>query len=193
MENKSSFILVEGAQGVGKSSLTSALREYMPSTTLVRLSGLKKNNAMLAYKYHFNMLEMVKQNANTGMNFVFDRSYLSEQVYCQMGFKQHSFEKESSDLGCKLVTLSDAYNIHVVVLQASKGVLATRLLRDKPQYNDIAFDVEKSFKQTGFYISCAYRLTKFQEISIHILDTTNNTTKEVMDILISKVGMCNGV
>jgi len=193
VENKSSFILVEGAQGVGKSSLTSALREYMTSTTLVRLAGLKQNNAMLAYKYHFNMLEMVKQNAYTGMNFVFDRSYLSEQVYCQMGYKPHSFEKESSELGCKLVTLSDAYNIHVVVLQASKRVLEQRLLRDKPQYNDIAFDVEKSFRQTGFYISCAYRLTKFQEISIHILDTAHNTTKEVMDILISKAGMCKGV
>ena len=93
------LILVHGGQGSGKSSVTNALREKMTHTTLMRLAGVpsdqeKANTRSL--QYHMSMLEAVNQCYGTGMNFIFDRSYLCEKVYANMGFKGHTLEESAN-------------------------------------------------------------------------------------------------
>jgi len=140
--NKPYFIVVEGAQGVGKSSLTNGLRESIPYTTLLRLSGTKESSAEHAFINHKSILNMVKDNAGLGMNFVCDRSYFSEEVYCKLGYKKHSFDKECADLTASLATLVDHYNIIFLLLTAGGFDLGERLRREKVQCREVIFDVD---------------------------------------------------
>lgn len=183
---KQRLIFVHGGQGCGKSTVTNSLRENLTHTTLMRLAGVPSNQSdanNCAFKYHLAMLQSVQLSTQTGMNFVFDRSFLCERVYANLGFKTHSFEHETEELNRFIETLTDHYEVWFVLLTASEHTLETRLNRgDKPQFEHVKFDSTNSLNQQKEYQNEFKKLPP----SVHqlILNTDGKTSEEVANHII---------
>lgn len=181
------LILVHGGQGCGKSSVTNALREKMTHTTLMRLAGVPKQDEanLCSLQYHMSMLEAVNQCYGTGMNFVFDRSFLCERIYANMGFKDHSFEKEVQILRQGICELATRYDIYFVLLTATEETLKQRLNREgKPQFEQVKFSAKNSIKQQEEYL---YEFDYLpEEVGIFIIPTDGMDANQVAELIIEQ-------
>ena len=181
---KPKLIIVEGCQGSGKSSVTNYLRENMLNTNLIRLSGLKDKSekaSLVSYLYHSSVLTMISDTHNAKMNWVLDRSYISDYVYANLGFKEYDFKLEFKSLSVMLGVLSKKYDVHVFLLTASEEVFKERLNRDKAEYEK--FSVESSLTQQESY------LKSLKEIELvcncHTIDTSSKTPSQIGEMIIS--------
>ena len=90
----SKIIIVEGAQGAGKTTITDFIRNNIPHTNLYRLNGTSDSTACgkaKAQTMYINLLNYMKTLENASINLLFDRTFFSEEVYCRLGFKEYSF------------------------------------------------------------------------------------------------------
>ena len=181
------LIFIHGGQGCGKSTVTNLLREKMLHTTLMRLAGvpaeqLAPNQA--AFNYHFATLQTAKLSAETGMNFVFDRSYLCEKVYANLGFKTHSFATETEELTHEIEQLTQHYSVEFVLLTASEEVLKERLNRgDKPQFEQVSFNAKNSINQQKSYLEEFLKLPK--QVSCWVINTDHLTPEAIANQIIN--------
>ena len=87
----SKLIIVEGPQGVGKTTVTDHIRHTLPYTNLYRLCGTSdssqegKSKAAAMYK---SLLKYIKDLENKSINLVFDRTFFTEQCYCLLKKKE---------------------------------------------------------------------------------------------------------
>ena len=186
MNQKQSILLIHGAQGSGKSTITNLLREKMTHTTLLRLAGVPSNQEEAnhqALRYHVAMLEAVNQAYGTGMNFIFDRSYLCEKVYANLGFKTHSFEKEIKVITTGMKELAKRYNVYFVLLTASEEVFEKRLKREgKAVFESVQFSPINSITQQEEYLNEFENLP--EEVGVLIIPTNHMTAEEIADFII---------
>ena len=111
------LIIVEGPQGVGKTTITNHIRDKIPYTNLIRLAGLPDNSKeglRKTVKYYKNLFNYLKKMSNLGINFVFDRFFFTDQVYSEMGLKQYDFTNYFIYFLDKLTLLN--YDIHYINL-----------------------------------------------------------------------------
>jgi len=152
MNNK--VIILEGAQGVGKTTITRILREQMPYSVLLSLSGTSdktKDGELKIFKEHFSSLNMIDACKGCNLNFILDRSFLTERVYCSLGFKDFDFQANCDNLLNYLHHIANDYEVYVVLLTATKDEFARRLNRDKPEFLDIGFNALNSLNQQNEY------------------------------------------
>lgn len=180
MKNK--IIIVEGPQGVGKTTTVDYLRETIPHTNLFRLTGSNdssKRGLRKSVKFYENLLKFMKSMENTGMNLLFDRTFFTEEVYCRLGYKEYNFTKEYKRLLNKLSKLNfDTYYINLSLFDINN--YKQRLVRDgKANVTYAKFDVSSSEKQQDTYLDL------FAEISTEYWATikprtffTDTTTRE---------------
>lgn len=154
-KKKGSIIIVEGPQGVGKSTMANFLRDNLPTTNLYRLSGIKdktesgKEKNKIMYLGLINYMESLEE---TELNLVFDRTFFSEQVYCMLGYKEYKFDDEYKRLVKKLAALD--YNIYFVVLYLKDEKLYEKRLR-RIHHNYQAFSLQNSIDQQNTYLKLA--------------------------------------
>lgn len=150
----SKLIIVEGAQGAGKTTITDYLRYKMPYTNLYRLSGTAdqgatgRNKAMGMY---LALLDYIKQLENKSVNLLFDRTFFTEEVYCRLGKKDYNFTEEYQILCDKLFDLDfDIYFINLFL--SNPEMYDVRLDRPgKAKFKTSAFDGENSYFQQMEY------------------------------------------
>ena len=95
-KDRGNIIIIEGPQGVGKSTMANFIRENLAASNLYRLtgisdktiSGFEKSKTM--YLGLINYMEALEE---TQLNLVFDRTFFTEQVYCNLGYKPYSFDR----------------------------------------------------------------------------------------------------
>ena len=90
----SKIIIVEGAQGAGKTTITDYLRYSIKHTNLYRLSGISdstKSGYEKSKKMYEDLLEYIAKMENLNINLLFDRTFFTEENYCRLGFKEYSF------------------------------------------------------------------------------------------------------
>lgn len=153
MKNK--IIIVEGPQGVGKTTTVDYLRETIPHTNLFRLTGSNDNTKKGLYKtvkYYNNLLKFMKSMENTGMNLLFDRTFFTEEVYCRLGYKEYSFTKEYNKLLNKLSKLDfDIYYINLSLFDTS-NYLERLNRKGKAEVKYAEFSKNSSEKQQEIYL-----------------------------------------
>lgn len=148
---KKHLIIVEGAQGAGKTTITNALREQIPYTNLMRLSGIKDGNPLSVGALRLHELKLIRNSASY-INFILDRCHITEQVYANLGFKEN-FDKEYEVLNNELVKLSKFYHITFIILIGNEESFKQRLSnREKAQHANVQFGVENSIKQQAEYL-----------------------------------------
>ena len=134
--NRGNIIIIEGPQGVGKSTMANFLRDNLASSNLYRLTGIK-DKSQTGYaknkKMYLNLLNYMETLEETELNLIFDRTFFTEQVYGSLGFKDYKFDDVYKRLVQKLNGLD--YNIYFVVLYLDDiSLYEKRLVRQHHQY-----------------------------------------------------------
>lgn len=153
MDSDKKIIIVEGPQGVGKTTVTNWIRERLPYTNLYRLSGHDVpdmngfNKSILLYDSLMDHIESI--NTGSIMNILMDRSFISEYVYCELGYRKYDF----CEPFYKYIRQLDNMN-NVIILNlylSDNEIYRHRLMRDKPMHCNIGFDVDNSINQQNVY------------------------------------------
>ena len=186
--SKPKLVFVLGSQAVGKSSVARCLREKLPHTSMLDLSSSSIDTEHTMYKYHSEILDMFFQTRHLGISWICSRSFICNQVYSNLGYKDYDFRIKTDILTNHLDYLSDFYDLYLILLVATPDELEIRLKRDKTEY--VKFSVENSLKQQEEYKKEIKRLANTTEnvkcftIENKELETTINT---IMDLILTNM------
>ena len=159
----SKLIVVEGAQGAGKTTITDFLRYSLSYTNLYRLSGTadsSKTGLKKSIEMYENLLDYVKKLENLSINLVFDRTFFTEENYCRLGKKEYSFTEEYNKLLERFSKLD--FDIYYVTLYLEdESLYNERLARSgKATFATSKFGVENSISQQKVYLKMAEEIKK---------------------------------
>lgn len=186
----SKIIIVEGAQGAGKTTVTDFLRYAVKYTNLYRLTGTSdssiegKKKATIMYD---NLLNYMKTLENLSINLLFDRTFFTEEIYCRLGFKDYSFTDVYERLVEELSKM-DFKIFYFTLYLKDEGQFEKRLARAGkavPQY--AKFKAESSINQQREYLKMAEEI-KQKYPNINVVNIQNDrdfeeVKKELIDIL----------
>ena len=172
----SKLIVVEGAQGAGKTTITDFLRYSIPYTNLYRLNGTADSTATglpKATKMYENLINYIQTLENQSINLVFDRTFFTEENYCRQGFKEYSFTEVYNKLLEKFSKLD--FEIYYITLYLeNEDLFVERIKRDKkcaPSYAQ--FKADSSINQQKIYLEMAKEISE-KYPNIHTLDLAND-------------------
>ncbi len=178
--NRERIIIIEGPQGVGKTTLVEYLRENIPCCDLLRLSGIKdktKTGLQKNTKRYDALLTYLENSANSSIDMVFDRSFASEQVYSSLGFKDYDFTEVFNSLTKRFNNLDyDIYYINLFV--ENKEIYQKRIEREH-HHNYIAFSMQNCINQQEAYRKVSDYFKTFENIKV--FDIATDDFKEAYD------------
>lgn len=188
--SNSKIIIVEGSQGVGKTTITDFLRESIKHTNLYRLSGTSDSTPAglkKAKNMYENLLSYMKTLENQNINLLFDRTFFSEENYCRLGFKEYSFTEVYKELVKKLDELD--FEIYYITLYLKdESLFLKRLQREgKAVVSYAKFDVQSSIDQQNVYLQMADEIEQnYNNIKVCRIETGKDfklTKEELKEII----------
>ena len=186
----SKIIIVEGAQGVGKTTITDFLRYSIRYTNLYRLTGTadsSKEGLRKSIIMYENLLEYIKTMENLSINLLFDRTFFSEENYCRLGYKDYSFTDEYNKLLDKLSKLD--FEIYYITLYLEdESLFEKRLNREGKAVVEYAkFAAKNSIEQQRVYLQMADEIEeKYPNIKVVRIENSKDleeTKKELKELL----------
>lgn len=178
----SKLVIVEGPQGVGKTTITDFIRHTMKYTNLYRLSGTSdstKAGLEKATKMYTDLQEYIKTLENLGINLLFDRTFFSEENYCRLGYKEYSFTEVYNKL---LKSLSEMdFDIYYITLYLKDENLYKKRLerKDKANLSYAKFAIEKSVEQQKMYLQMADEIKEKYPTKIKVYKIENSRPIEL--------------
>ncbi len=179
------FIIVEGPQGCGKTSLTNYLRDNIAGANLYRLSGQKDKTTTgkaKSTKMYFALLDYLKEIEDCDMNLIFDRTFFTEQVFGLLGYKEYDFTDIYEELLTRLGKLN--YEIYYISLYLKDtNIFETRLKREHHNYQ--AFSLDNSINQQNTYKSLIPGIKALPNVKVYevAMDDFDLAYKEINKIL----------
>ena len=186
----SKLIVVEGAQGAGKTTITDFIRHSLKYTNLYRLSGTSDSTPAGLQKskeMYIDLLDYIEKLENKSINLLFDRTFFTEENYCRLGKKQYSFTEVYDELLERFSKLDfEIYYITLYLKDTSK--YEKRLYREGKAKVDYAkFGVENSIEQQNTYLKMAKEINeKYPSIKTNNINSDNDieeTKKEVREFI----------
>lgn len=187
----SKLIVIEGAQGAGKTTYTDFIRYSLSYTNLYRLCGTSdstKTGLPKAIKMYETLLDYLKNLENTSINLVFDRTFFTEEIYCRLGKKEYSFTEEYEKLLDRFSKLD--FEIYYITLYLEdESIFEKRLNREgKAEFKNSKFGIENSIKQQREYLKMAEEIKeKYPNIKV-INIKTDKDIEEVRNEIREKIG-----
>lgn len=191
----SKIIIVEGAQGAGKTTITDFIRNNIPHTNLYRLNGTSDSTACgkaKAQTMYINLLNYMKTLENASINLLFDRTFFSEEVYCRLGFKEYSFTDVYEEL---LETLNQMdFDIYYITLYLhDENEYEKRLQRadkaDNTKYSH--FNKDNSINQQRTYLELADEVAakcpRIHVIKLDNMEALEKTEAFLKELLLQKL------
>lgn len=176
---KDAIIIVEGPQGVGKTTFTNNLREKLKATDLYRLSGIKDRTEAGQQKIKVKYEKLIEYIENcSDVNLLFDRTFFTNEIYARLGYHEYDFSSTYKTLLSKLDNLSnlDKYDIFFIALYLEdESLYEQRIKRDKHEYQK--FEVQSSIDQQREYLKMADEIEK-QCKNIKVLRFENSTEEQ---------------
>lgn len=188
--NRGNIIIIEGPQGVGKSTMANYLRENLAASNLYRLTGIKdktitgleKNKEM-----YLGLINYMESLENTELNLIFDRTFFTEQVFASLGYKDYKFDDIYKRLLKKLNDLD--FNIYLVILYLKDETLfEKRLKRQHHQYQ--VFSLENSMNQQNAYLKL---LDNIKYKNIHKIKISTDDFTKAYNKLIKSIPVLKGI
>lgn len=186
----SKLIVVEGAQGAGKTTVTDFIRHSLSYTNLYRLCGTSdttKEGKKKAEDMYIDLLEYIKKMENKSINLLFDRTFFTEENYCRLGKKDYTFSDVYEKLLEDFSKLDfDIYYITLYLRDTKK--YSSRLDRkDKAKFKNSDFDLENSTNQQRVYLEMAEEI-KEKYPNIKVVNIANDrdfeeTKKELKELI----------
>lgn len=182
---KDKVIILEGAQGVGKTTITNMLREQIPYSLLYRLSGIEDKTDLgmtKIFNHYVTLLDYLKNDAGTGFTHIFDRIFVSEQCYSQIGVSEYDFTSNFEKLLLLTKMLESQLDITFILLEADESVISKRLEshKNKVKHAGLEFMVENSIKQQLQYKELFDQISR-QGFRAYSIDTSSLSLQEVVD------------
>ena len=179
----SKLIVVEGAQGVGKTTYTDFIRHSLSYTNLYRLCGTAdttKTGLEKAKNMYVTLLDYVQNMENMSINLLFDRTFFSEEVYCRLGKKEYSFTEEYNKLLDRFSKLD--FEIYYITLYLKdENLFFKRLDRSgKAAFKNSEFGIENSISQQREYLKLADEI-KEKYPNIHVINIETDGLKEEIE------------
>ena len=177
----SKLIVVEGAQGTGKTTITDFLRYSLSYTNLYRLSGTadsSKTGLKKASDMYDTLLDYVETLENLSINLVFDRTFFSEENYCRLGKKEYSFTEVYNRQLERFSKLD--FDIYYVTLYLEDETLFSKRLErsGKATFEASKFGAENSINQQRVYLEMAEEI-KEKYPNIHVINVKTDGNAEV--------------
>lgn len=166
---KNKIIIIEGPQGTGKTTLANYLRENIPSSNLYRLSGQKDKTVTgkeASLKMYNALLNYLEEMQGIKMDFIFDRTFFTEEVYARLGYKDYSFTEVYQNLTERITKLD--YEIYLCLLYLVNTNLYKERLDRGSHHNYQAFSIDNSVNQQNIYFDIGKELknTKINVIEL---------------------------
>lgn len=185
----SKIIIVEGAQGAGKTTITDFIRNSIPYTNLYRLNGTADSSPSglaKSKKMYLGLIAYMKTLENASINLLFDRTFFTEEVYCRLGFKEYSFTELYHELLKQLSKLD--FEIYYITLYLSdENEFQRRLQRaGKADVKYAKFNKESSVQQQNTYLALADEIKK-EYPSIHVVKLDNMMPLEETESFIKEL------
>ncbi len=186
----SKLIVVEGAQGAGKTTVTDFLRYSLSYTNLYRLCGTSDSSIegkKKAKDMYINLLEYIKKMENKSINLVFDRTFFTEENYCRLGKKEYTFTDVYEKL-LKDFSQLDFEIYYITLYLKDEEKYRTRLDRkDKATFKNSKFEAENSINQQKVYLEMAEEIKK-KYPKIKVINIANDkdfeeTKKELREFI----------
>ena len=187
----SKLIVLEGAQGAGKTTYTDYIRYSLSYTNLYRLCGTSDSTVtglQKAKDMYNSLLDYVEGLQNKSVNLLFDRTFFTEEIYCRLGKKEYSFTEVYNNLLERLSKFD--FEIYYITLYLDdENVFQERLDRDgKAVFGASKFGVENSINQQKEYLKMADEI-KEKYPNINVININTNKPKEDVEKEIrSKIG-----
>lgn len=180
----SKIIIVEGAQGAGKTTITDYIRHAIPYTNLYRLSGTADSTPTgraKSEKMYIDLVDYIEKLQNMSINLLFDRTFFTEEIYCRLGFKEYTFNDIYEKLLNRLANMD--FEIYYITLYLSdENEFEKRLNRAGKAKNVYAkFNKQSSINQQNAYLKMADEIAeKYPQIKVIKLDNCRdeNVVKE---------------
>ena len=170
----SKIIIVEGAQGAGKTTITDYIRHAIPYTNLYRLSGTADSTPTgraKSEKMYIDLVDYIEKLQNMSINLLFDRTFFTEEIYCRLGFKEYTFSDIYEKLLNRLANMD--FEIYYITLYLSdENEFEKRLNRAGKAKNAYAkFNKQSSINQQNAYLKMADEIAeKYPQINVFKLD-----------------------
>ena len=186
----SKIIIVEGAQGAGKTTITDYIRHAIQYTNLYRLSGTadsSKEGKIKAKKMYEDLVDYIEKLQNMSVNLLFDRTFFTEEVYCRLGFKDYSFTDVYEKL-LEELTKMDFEIYYITLYLKDESQFEQRLAREGKAVPEYAkFKAESSINQQREYLKMANEV-KEKYPNINVVNIQNDrdfedVKKELMKVL----------
>lgn len=180
----SKIIIVEGAQGAGKTTITDYIRHAIPYTNLYRLSGTADSTPTgraKSEKMYIDLVDYIEKLQNMSINLLFDRTFFTEEIYCRLGFKEYTFNDIYEKLLNRLANMD--FEIYYITLYLSdENEFEKRLNRAGKAKNAYAkFNKQSSINQQNAYLKMTDEIAeKYPQIKVIKLDNCRdeNVVKE---------------
>ena len=182
----SKLIIVEGAQGVGKTTYTDYIKYSLSYTNLYRLCGTSDSTITgleKAKNMYETLLDYMEKLENASINLLFDRTFFTEEIYCRLGKKAYSFTQEYNKLLERFSKLD--FDIYYITLYVEdESVFEERLKRDgKAVFETSKFGVENSIGQQKEYLKLADEIKqKYPNIKVINIDNDRDLDVVKQDI-----------
>jgi deoxyguanosine kinase len=177
-------IIVEGARGLGKTSITKYIREHTTNSTLINFTGFNEggeeglNKVKKYYAFWERFFEDNKDN-NSEFLFIHDRYYFSEMVYSSL-YKDYDFRPHFDYLVDNIPEHFD--EVTLVVLYGGAQDISRNLNRDKVElFGKVDESLQNSLIQQLEYLKMAKRLDErnIPNLTVKVLDCTGKSIQEI--------------
>ncbi len=186
----SKLIVVEGAQGAGKTTVTDFLRYSLSYTNLYRLCGTSdssKEGKKKAEEMYINLLEYIKKMENKSINLVFDRTFFTEENYCRLGKKDYTFTDVYENLLEEFSKLDFEIYYITLYLKDVEKYNARLDRKDKATFKNSKFEAENSINQQKVYLEMAEEIKeKYPNIKVKNIQNDRDfeeTKKELKEFI----------
>ena len=98
------------------------------------------------------------------MDIIFDRTFMTEEVYARLGYKEYSFTDIFNDLLKRLNSLN--YDIYYFSLYLKDTDLFKERLDRDSHHNYQAFSKQNSVDQQNMYLEISDELAKLENVNV---------------------------
>jgi deoxyguanosine kinase len=185
----SRLIILEGARGLGKSTLSFKLRQKLKHSTLINFTGFHDDGEKGLHKisnYYIEWFTLFRKfyACLDDYTIICDRFFPSEMVFSSL-YKKYNFE-DKYKLYCKLLpTIADEIILFHFTIN-DENELAQRLIRDKVPFGKVEESVAETLKQQEEYkkqIDLLNAIVKWNYdklVKVIEIDTTGKSIDELL-------------
>ena len=187
--SNSKLIIIEGAQGAGKTTITDYIRHSLKYTNLYRLCGISDSTIEGKKKttdMYIDLLDYMQKMQNKNINLLFDRTFFSEENYCRLGKKDYSFTDIYEKLLDRFSKL-DFGIFYITLYLEDENQFEKRLDRKGKAVLEYAkFATENSIKQQREYLNMANEI-KEKYPNINVINIKNDRKLEEVQKDINRI------